>query len=112
MTFALFACDDRETSVSNVAVRLAVKTLHDLALRDVAFNFVRLTAQIQAFPDCLVGQIWSVKFHLNNCAFESCDIWLQPAYLRDRFQSCEERQFSSIDIVYQIRNLQDFERVA
>ena len=35
---ALCECDSGETSVSNVAVRLAVKTLHDLDLRDVAFN--------------------------------------------------------------------------
>ncbi len=38
VTFASCECDGGETSVSNVAVRLEVKTLHDLALRDVAFN--------------------------------------------------------------------------
>ena len=65
VTFELCACDGGETSVSNSSVRLAVKTLHDLALRDVAFNWVKLTVPIQAFPDCLVGHIWIVKFHLN-----------------------------------------------
>ncbi len=37
-TCSICAYDGGETSVSNLAVRLAVKTLHYLALRDVAFN--------------------------------------------------------------------------
>ncbi len=112
VTFALCACDCGETLVFNVAVWLAVKTLHDLGFREVGFNWVRLTVQIQGFPYCLVGQVRCVEFHVNTCVFESCDVWLQPAYLRDGFQSCEERQFGSIDIVSQISNLCDFGRVA
>ncbi len=38
VTFVLCAFGDGETSVSHVAVRMAVKALHDLALRDVVFN--------------------------------------------------------------------------
>ena len=38
VTSALFAFNDGETSVSNVAVRLAVKTLHDIPLGDVGFQ--------------------------------------------------------------------------
>lgn len=38
MVCALCVFGGGGTSVSNVAVRLAVKTLHDLALVDVAFN--------------------------------------------------------------------------
>ena len=37
-TYALCAFDGGETSVFNSAIRLAVKTLHDLALIDVEFN--------------------------------------------------------------------------
>ncbi len=74
VTFALCTCDVGETSISNMVVKLAVKTLYDLALRDVAFNLVRLTLLTQTFPDCLVGQVQSVKFHLNSCAFESRDV--------------------------------------
>ncbi len=74
VTIALCTYDGRETSVSNLAVKLAVKTLDDLALRDVAFNLVRLTVSIQVFPDCIVGQVWSVKFYLNTCSFEPCDV--------------------------------------
>ena len=74
VTCAFCACDGGETSVSNVAVRLAVKTLHYLALRDVAFNLVRLTVPIQAFLDCLVDQVRSVKFHFNTFALKFCDV--------------------------------------
>ena len=38
VTFELCACDGGEISVSYLAVRLAVKTLDDLGLGDVAFN--------------------------------------------------------------------------
>ena len=62
---ALCAFDGGEISVSNMAVGLAVKTPHDLALRDVALIWVSLTVQIQAFPDYLVDPVRRVKFHLN-----------------------------------------------
>ena len=38
MICALCAFDSRETSVSNVALRLAIETPYDLALSNVAFN--------------------------------------------------------------------------
>ncbi len=76
VSFALCACDIVNISVSNLAIRQAIKSLHDLALKDVAFKWVRLTVSIQAFLDCLVDQVQSVKFYLNTCAFESFDVWL------------------------------------
>lgn len=46
MVLALYAFGGEETFVFNLAVRLAVETLHDLALDNVAFNEMRLTVLI------------------------------------------------------------------
>lgn len=38
MICILYILDDRKTSISNLAVKMVVKVLHDLALSDIAFN--------------------------------------------------------------------------